>query len=87
MKDKIVEAWRRETRTVGRNPIIVENFGYDEINLNCGCPSPKVTKNYFGACLMKEPELVAKCINAMTSAVTIPVTIKCRLGVDDLDNY
>lgn len=59
--------------------------GYDEINLNCGCPSERVQKGAFGACLMREPELVAASVTAMRDAVDIPVTVKCRLGVDDDD--
>jgi tRNA-dihydrouridine synthase A len=59
--------------------------GYDEINLNCGCPSERVQKGAFGACLMREPALVADCVTAMRGAVDIPVTVKCRLGVDDDD--
>lgn len=66
---------------------IGEEYGYDEINLNCGCPSPRVTKGSFGACLMKEPGLVAECVRSMEAAVSVPVTVKCRLGVDDLDDY
>lgn len=62
-------------------------MGYDEINLNVGCPSPKVQSNMFGACLMKKPELVAELMKAMTSSVSIPCTVKCRLGVDNLDSY
>lgn len=62
-------------------------MGYDEINLNVGCPSPKVQTNEFGACLMKKPDLVANLMKAMSSAVTIPCTVKCRLGVDNLDTY
>ena len=65
---------------------IVEKYGYDEINLNCGCPSPKVTQNHFGASLMKEPELVGECLLAIKNAVNIPVSVKCRLGVDDFDD-
>lgn len=64
-----------------------EEFGYDEINLNVGCPSPRVSKGRFGACLMLEPELVADCIATMRARVNIPVTVKCRIGVDDNDNY
>src|SRR6476620_11264774 len=60
-------------------------FGYDEINLNVGCPSDRVQSGRFGACLMREPALVADCVAAMRSAVSIPVTIKCRIGVDDQD--
>ncbi|MFC2952725.1 tRNA dihydrouridine(20/20a) synthase DusA [Marinicaulis aureus] len=62
-----------------------EAFGYDEINLNVGCPSDRVQSGAFGACLMKTPDLVADCVAAMRSAVEIPVTVKCRIGVDDQD--
>jgi tRNA-dihydrouridine synthase A len=58
-------------------------FGYDEINLNCGCPSDRVQSGRFGACLMREPALVAECVAAMAAAVRIPVTVKCRIGVDE----
>jgi tRNA-dihydrouridine synthase A len=60
-----------------------EDAGFDEINLNCGCPSDRVQSGRFGACLMREPELVAECVAAMTAAVRVPVTVKCRLGVDE----
>ena len=62
---------------------ICEDFGYDEINLNCGCPSDRVQNGAFGACLMREPQLVADCVAAMKAAVKLPVTVKCRIGVDD----
>jgi len=62
-----------------------EDFGYDEINLNCGCPSDRVQKGRFGACLMAEPQLVAECVDAMRSIVKIPVTVKCRIGIDDCE--
>jgi tRNA-dihydrouridine synthase A len=64
---------------------IGEGFGYDEINLNVGCPSDRVQSGRFGACLMREPELVAGCMAAMIGAVRAPVTLKCRIGVDDQD--
>src|ERR1700730_1722639 len=64
---------------------IGEDFGYDEINLNVGCPSDRVKDGRFGACLMAEPELVAAGIDAMKRAVNIPVTVKCRIGIDDQD--
>jgi tRNA-dihydrouridine synthase A len=64
---------------------IGEAFGYDEINLNVGCPSDRVKDGRFGACLMAEPRLVADCVAAMKRAVTIPVTVKCRIGIDDQD--
>jgi tRNA-dihydrouridine synthase A len=59
------------------------DFGYDEINLNCGCPSDRVQSGRFGACLMREPKLVAECVAAMVSGVGVPVTVKCRIGVDE----
>jgi tRNA-dihydrouridine synthase A len=62
-------------------------FGYDEINLNCGCPSDRVQAGRFGACLMREPGLVADCVAAMRAVVTVPVTVKCRIGVDDQDEF
>ena len=62
-------------------------WGYDEINLNCGCPSDRVQAGRFGACLMREPALVAECVAAMRGAVDVPVTVKCRLGVDDQEEY
>ncbi len=64
---------------------IGEDFGYDEINLNVGCPSDRVKEGRFGACLMAEPALVAACVDAMRRAVDIPVTVKCRIGIDDQD--
>ena len=66
---------------------IGEDFGYDEINLNLGCPSKKVEKNKFGACLMKEPNLVADCLSKMQSITKLPVTIKTRIGYDDVEDY
>src|ERR1700739_2806609 len=59
------------------------DFGYSEINLNVGCPSDRVQSGRFGACWMREPEWVADCVAAMRHAVSIPVTVKCRIGVDD----
>lgn len=64
---------------------ICADFGYDEINLNVGCPSDRVQGGNFGACLMREPQLVADCVAAMKGAVALPVTVKCRIGVDDQD--
>ena len=66
---------------------IGEDMGYDEININLGCPSKKVQKNKFGACLMKEPELVAECINSMVNACKIPITAKTRIGFDDVEDF
>jgi tRNA-dihydrouridine synthase A len=66
---------------------IAEDYGYNEINLNLGCPSKKVQKNKFGACLMKEPDLVAECINAMSNATKLPVSAKTRIGYNDIENF
>ncbi len=78
----------------GSSPILLANaarlgeeFGYDEINLNLGCPSKKVQKNKFGACLMKEPGLVADCLSKMQSSTKLPVTVKTRIGYDDQEDY
>lgn len=64
-----------------------EQWGYDEINLNCGCPSERVQRGAFGACLMNEPKLVADCVRAMRDAVSVPVTVKHRIGVDAVEDY
>ncbi|MBD9361411.1 tRNA dihydrouridine(20/20a) synthase DusA [Methylomonas fluvii] len=66
---------------------IAADYGYDEINLNVGCPSDRVQNGRFGACLMAEPELVAECVAAMRQAVSMPVTVKSRIGIDDRDSY
>ena len=66
---------------------VAEKYGYDEINLNVGCPSERVQKGRFGACLMLEPELVAECVSEMYKSVDLPVTVKCRLGIDDREDY
>ena len=77
----------------GSNPVelaeaavLAEQAGYDEINLNVGCPSDRVQSGAFGACLMAEPELVAKCVSNMMTSVSLPVTVKCRIGIDDRDS-
>ncbi len=64
-----------------------EEWGYDEVNLNCGCPSDRVQSGRFGACLMAEPELVRDCLSAMLSACELPVTVKHRIGIDDMESY
>ncbi|MDX8496982.1 tRNA dihydrouridine(20/20a) synthase DusA [Mesorhizobium sp. VK4C] len=74
-----------DPRKLAEAAVIGEAFGYDEINLNVGCPSDRVQSGTFGACLMKTPLLVAECVSAMKAAVKIPVTVKCRIGVDDQD--
>ena len=66
---------------------LVEQYGYDEVNLNIGCPSERVQRGAFGACLMAEPELVADCVRAMRAAVKIPVTVKHRMGLNSADEY
>ena len=66
---------------------IAEDYGYKGINLNLGCPSRKVQKNKFGACLMKEPNLVAECINSMCNATKLPISAKTRIGYDDIEDY
>ena len=66
---------------------IGEDWGYDEINLNCGCPSDRVQERQFGACLMGHPDLVARGVAAMRAATRLPVTVKCRIGIDDYDSY
>ena len=74
-----------DARDLATSSKIGEDFGYDEINLNVGCPSDRVRDGRFGACLMAEPQLVAACVAAMKRAVKIPVTVKCRIGIDDQD--
>ena len=66
---------------------LAEDWGYDEVNLNCGCPSDRVQNGHFGACLMLEPERVRDCVSAMMDACSIPVTIKQRIGIDDQEDY
>ncbi|MGR9051059.1 MAG: tRNA dihydrouridine(20/20a) synthase DusA [Gammaproteobacteria bacterium] len=66
---------------------MAEDYGYDEVNLNVGCPSDRVQNGRFGACLMAEPDLVADCVKAMTRAISVPVTVKCRIGIDERDSY
>jgi tRNA-dihydrouridine synthase A len=72
-----------EPEALAKSALEGERFGYDEINLNCGCPSDRVQNGCFGAVLMKSPALVADCVKAMKDAVSLPVTVKCRIGVDD----
>jgi tRNA-dihydrouridine synthase A len=74
-----------DPRALAASARIAEDFGYDEINLNVGCPSDRVQEGRFGACLMAEPALVGDCVAAMVAAVRVPVTVKCRLGVDEQD--
>lgn len=74
-----------DPQALSRCARMAEDRGYDEVNLNCGCPSDRVQGGGFGACLMREPALVADCVAAMRAACSIPVTVKCRIGVDDCD--
>ena len=74
-------------RDLAESAKIAEDYGYDEVNLNIGCPSDRVQNGSFGACLMAEPALVADCVVAMQQAVSIPVTVKSRIGIDDRDSY
>ena len=76
-----------EPRELAQTALIGAQYGYDEINLNVGCPSDRVQSGRFGACLMREPQLVADGVAAMRDAVSIPVTVKCRIGVDEQDEY
>jgi tRNA-dihydrouridine synthase A len=76
-----------EPDDLARSAKLGEQWGYDEINLNCGCPSERVQRGAFGACLMNEPQLVADCVKAMRDAVTVPVTVKHRIGVDAVEDY
>jgi tRNA-dihydrouridine synthase A len=76
-----------DAQELSKCSIIAEDFGYDEVNLNVGCPSDRVQKGRFGACLMNEPELVLECVDAMQQTVNIPVTVKCRIGVDENTSY
>ncbi|NCU53256.1 MAG: tRNA dihydrouridine(20/20a) synthase DusA [Candidatus Fonsibacter lacus] len=74
-------------KELGESAKIAEDYNYDEINLNLGCPSKKVQKNKFGACLIKEPDLVAECLNSMVNATKLPVTVKTRIGFDDVEDF
>ena len=72
---------------LARGARLAEGAGYDEVNLNVGCPSPRVRKGCFGAALMAQPTLVAECVAAMRNAASVPITVKTRIGIDDLDSY
>lgn len=74
-----------DPRSLAAAAKIGEDWGYDEINLNVGCPSDRVSSGNFGACLMAEPKLVADCVSAMSEACSIPITVKCRIGIDEMD--
>jgi tRNA-dihydrouridine synthase A len=76
-----------EPEALARCAVLGAEWGYDEINLNCGCPSERVQRGAFGACLMNEPQLVADCVKAMVDVVSIPVTVKHRIGIDQVESY
>lgn len=76
-----------EPADLARSAQLGEQWGYDEINLNCGCPSERVQRGAFGACLMAEPQLVADCVKAMVDVVDVPVTVKHRIGIDKAESY
>jgi tRNA-dihydrouridine synthase A len=76
-----------DSAELARSARIAAEFGYDEVNLNVGCPSDRVQSGRFGACLMAEPALVADCVAAMRAAVALPITVKTRIGIDDRDSY
>jgi tRNA-dihydrouridine synthase A len=76
-----------EPADLAKSAKLGEQWGYDEINLNCGCPSERVQKGAFGACLMSEPQLVADCVKAMRDTVAIDVTVKHRIGINDVESY
>lgn len=76
-----------EPQDLARCAALAEQWGYDEVNLNCGCPSERVQRGAFGACLMAEPALVADCVRAMVGATSLPVTVKHRIGIDKIERY
>lgn len=76
-----------EPQDVAHGAKLGQQWGYDEINLNCGCPSERVQRGAFGACLMAEPQLVADCVKAMVDVVSVPVTVKHRIGIDKIESY
>ncbi|UBV41677.1 tRNA dihydrouridine(20/20a) synthase DusA [Deinococcus taeanensis] len=76
-----------DARALAECATIAQDYGYDEVNLNCGCPSDRVSSGSFGACLMGTPDVVARAVDAMRAATTLPVTVKHRIGIDDLDSY
>ena len=86
-KPLVLQIGGSDPKKLGKAVKIAENYGYDEINLNLGCPSKKVQKNKFGACLMKEPNLVGDCIGEMKNSCNLPITVKTRIGYDDLEDY
>ena len=76
-----------DPKEMAKCAIIAEDWGYDEVNINVGCPSDRVLSGSFGACLMKEPKLVAQCVESMIERCDIPITVKHRIGIDDMESY
>lgn len=76
-----------DSQAMAKCAVLAQERGYDEVNINVGCPSDRVQNGMFGACLMSRPDLVADCVKAMQDVVDIPVTVKCRIGIDDSDEY
>lgn len=86
-KPLVLQVGGDDPRALAQCARIAENYGYDEINLNVGCPSDRVQNGNFGACLMSQPELVAECVASMMAATTLPISVKHRIGIDDQDSY
>ena len=86
-KPVIIQLGGSDAIDLAKSCQVAEEFGYDGVNLNVGCPSDRVQKGRFGACLMNEPSLVVECVQAMSKSVKIPISIKCRIGVDDNDSF
>jgi len=86
-KPVVLQLGGSDPADLGEAVRIGEGYGYDGFNLNCGCPSDRVQRGTFGACLMGEPETVARCVSEMRKATALPVTVKCRIGIDDRDSY
>ncbi|HEY9889946.1 MAG TPA: tRNA-dihydrouridine synthase, partial [Candidatus Obscuribacterales bacterium] len=86
-KPLVLQVGGDDPQTLAACARIAADYGYDEINLNVGCPSDRVQSGNFGACLMAQPDLVAECVAAMMAATPFPVSVKHRIGIDDLDDY
>ena len=76
-----------DPKALAQCAVMAEEAGFDEVNLNVGCPSDRVKSGHFGACMMADPALVADCVSAMKTKVDIPVTVKCRIGIDEMEGY
>ena len=83
----VIQLGGSDPKEMAECAIIAEDWGYDEVNINVGCPSDRVLSGSFGACLMKEPKLVAQCVEAMIERCGIPITVKHRIGIDDMESY